>query len=197
MSGRVLVVGLAVGLAGLLPTAASAATYSTPGTYSVVVPSGVDQVTITATGGSGGSDAPIASASCKPGKGGLVKATYAVSEGSTLHFTVAGAGGSTTGDGGGHSGVGGGGAGGDSPSGHRGGGGGGGGASSVSLEGALLLVAAGGGGCGAYDNNDGIGGGGGTMVPRDRTSTRRRVAEPERRPLAVPGGPGSPQIRLV
>jgi hypothetical protein len=148
---------VAAGL-GALPATAEAATYSTPGKYMLKVPTGVSEMTITASGGSGGLGAH--SPECIAGKGGLVKATFSVSEGTTLDITVAAKGGTATGDSGAQGGVGGGGDGGDSPSGNKGGAGGGGGASSVSVDGAPLLVAAGGGGCGAYDYNASIGNGG-------------------------------------
>ena len=151
-----------MGLWALLPATAGAVTYSTPGSYTLVVPSGVSEMTITATGGGGGGDAPDAyPGGCFEGKGGLETASFPVSAGATLDITVAGKGGDggtaseTAGAAGGTGGVGGGGAGGDvGPAGDNAvvagyGGGGGGGASTVSVGGNPLLVAAGGGGCAA------------------------------------------------
>ena len=143
--------GLAVAALWLLvPAAAGAVTYSTPGSYTLVVPSSVSEVTISATGGGGG-DEPYSGSGC--GKGGLEQATFAVTPGQTLSITVAGKGGkgSSTTAAGGEGGEGGGGVGGAGEGeGDVLGGGGGGGASSVSVDGSPLLVAAGGGGGGGW-----------------------------------------------
>ncbi len=150
----------------------AAVTYSTPGKYTLVVPSGVSEMSLTATGGGGGGDARDAYPGvCYAGKGGLETASFAVTEGAKLDITVAGKGGDggtasqTAGAAGGTGGVGGGGAGGNvGPAGDNVvvagyGGGGGGGASTVSVGGNPLLVAAGGGGCAAPVAASSTGGG--------------------------------------
>jgi hypothetical protein len=163
----------AVGLLVLLPAAAgaTAVAYKLPGVYSFQVPSDVSAVTISATGGSGGTfDDPLDinchSAQRPPGKGGFEQATFAATPGQTLSITVAGKGGDGSGGTGGQGGFGGGdgrgGAGGtggrQGGSGSLYGGGGGGGASTVQVKvGPTLLVAGGGGGCGVdlRGGNDG------------------------------------------
>lgn len=170
---------IAVGVGGLLPAAAGAVTYSTPGRYKLVVPSGVSKMVVIATGGQGGDAVGYAYPCGYPGRGGLEKATFPVKEGTTLDITVAGRGANGTGasgtnpGGAGAGGIGGGGDGGNAVAGPDygqpgSGGGGGGGASSVSVGSDPLLVAAGGGGCAAPSadsstggGNDGAAGGGG------------------------------------
>ena len=75
-------------------TSSSSGPYSfaTPGLYTVTVPKGVGEATISATGGGGGSAGDFPSCD-QPGKGGLESASFPVKSGATLDVTVAGKGG--------------------------------------------------------------------------------------------------------
>jgi hypothetical protein len=167
------------GAMGRLSAGTSTVTYSTPGNYTLVVPSSVSETTVTAIGGGGGMGAgcgaPYHFFTCFGGEGGRDTATFPVKAGSTLDITVAGEGGngslvSETDPvlvGGGAGGIGGGGNGGsagayddDCGCAAGGGGGGGGGASEVAVaSGPVLLVAGGGGGSASATTAGGSGGG--------------------------------------
>ncbi|WP_333735223.1 Ig-like domain-containing protein [Leucobacter sp. UCMA 4100] len=127
--------------------------YSTPGSYTWQVPTGVDTVEVEVRGGAGGND--------EGGSGGVVTSTLDVSSITSLSLQVASRGGDGEPGGGSSSwgsagsGYGQGGRGGTGsytpfvPSAGQGGGGGG-GASAVSSDGAPLIIAGGGGGGGGY-----------------------------------------------
>ena len=138
----------------------------TPGTYTVIVPTGVTYVTITAVGGSGGSDVGD---DITGGEGGIVTQNVSVTPGESLTVTV-GANGQCAPDSAGCDGLGG--------SGYGSGGngaieGGGGGGSAVVDNGTVIVVAGGGGGAGggsrdpqggnADQSGAGSGGGPGTL----------------------------------
>jgi hypothetical protein len=114
---------------------------TTPGTYTVIVPAGVTYVTITAVGGSGGSDVGDNTAG---GEGGIKTQSAKVTPGESLTVTV-GANGHCS-DGAGCDALGGSGYG--SGGNGNGFGAGGGGGSAVVVSGAALVVAGGGGGSG-------------------------------------------------
>jgi hypothetical protein len=119
--------------------------YTTQGSDSYIVPTGVSSVTMEMWGGGGGGGGGAASASGGAGGGaGYVKATVAVLAGQTLNVYVGGGG-----DGGSYS----------SGGNDAGGGGGGGGYSSVYRTGTPLAITAGGAGGGGARN--GLAGGGG------------------------------------
>src|SRR5207237_874549 len=71
---------------------ASATTFSTPGTYTYTVPSGVTSVTVDAFGAQGGSGAPptFGNSTGPGGKGGEATATLSVSAGDVLEIHVGG-----------------------------------------------------------------------------------------------------------
>lgn len=155
--GTAALAAAALGAAGLaaLPGVAAAdvpagQTITTVGSTDVVVPTGVDKVTIVADGAEGGTSSwPESSPG---GKGGQVTATLAVTPGETLVVNVGGQGGSEA-----QAGVNGGGSGMDFS-------GGGGGATDVRRGGTELadrVVVAGGGGGGAQQGPEGPGGAGG------------------------------------
>jgi hypothetical protein len=138
----------------------------TPGTYTVIVPTGVTYVTITAVGGSGGSDVGDDIAG---GEGGIVTQNVSVTPGESLTVTV-GANGQCAPDSAGCNGLGGSGYGSGGNSVSEGGGGGG---SAVVDNGTVIVVAGGGGGAGGGSNDPqggnadqsgaGSGGGPGTL----------------------------------
>jgi hypothetical protein len=138
----------------------------TPGTYTVIVPTGVTYVTITAVGGSGGSDVGDDIAG---GEGGIVTQNVSVTPGESLTVTV-GANGQCAPDSAGCDGLGGSGYGSGGNSALEGGGGGG---SAVVDNGTVIVVAGGGGGAGGGSNDPqggnadqsgaGSGGGPGTL----------------------------------
>lgn len=144
----------AAGLTALPGVAAADApspqTITAVGSTDVVVPSGVDKVTIVADGAEGGTSSwPESSPG---GKGGQVTATLAVTPGETIVVNVGGQGGSEA-----QAGVNGGGSGMDFA-------GGGGGATDIRRGGTGLadrVLVAGGGGGGAQSGPDGPGGAGG------------------------------------
>ena len=161
------------GLAALLlsVTLASAQTFSAPGSWSYVVPAGVNTIQVlVAGGGGGGAGAGSFNPSLAPGgaggNGALITAIVQVTAGQTLSGTIGGGGitgyssGSTTfglvactGSGAGGSGVGAGGRGANTNcngAGASGGGGGGGGGTTFAVSGTVLLQAGGGGGGGAW-----------------------------------------------
>ncbi len=131
-------------------------TYTTPGTYSYVVPAGTSRLIVDARGAEGGSSSVTQGYAAPGGAGGRLKASIAVTAGETLTINVGGAGVSTTG---GFNGGGNGGNGGSTF------GGGGGGASDVrrgsALTDRLLTAAGGGGGAGAGSGAAGLTGVGG------------------------------------
>jgi hypothetical protein len=138
----------------------------TPGTYTVIVPTGVTYVTITAVGGSGGSDVADDIAG---GEGGIVTQNVSVSPGESLTVTVGDNGQCAT-DSASCDGLGGSGYGSGGNSATEGGGGGG---SAVVDNGTVIVVAGGGGGAGGGSNDPqggnadqggaGSGGGPGTL----------------------------------
>jgi hypothetical protein len=130
-------------------TSAAADSFTSPGTYGILVPAGATQATVQAAGAAGGPGYAT------PGEGATVTASVPVSPGQQLTVIVGGPGGTDSSDGtaaGGYpAGVGGFGAGGPSgttTSGSTPTGSGGGGASSVLSGSDPLVVAAGGGGFG-------------------------------------------------
>ena len=159
----VFVMPLAVGAVSPTQGVAAPTTFSTPGSYSLPLPSSAAAyfVTTQARGGQGGASPD----GCVPGAGGLEQATFGVTT-RTLSITVAGRGSDALNTTGGAGGIGGGGNGGTpgAPD-FNGGGGGGGGASSVAIAGTTLLVAAGGGGCGAFKSGASFGDGGNAGAP--------------------------------
>ena len=74
--------------------------FSTAGSYSWVVPSGVTAVEITLRGASGGGFGCTSSGSANGGFGGIVSASLIVNPGATLSINVGGQGGTDTGVGG-------------------------------------------------------------------------------------------------
>lgn len=132
---------------------AVADSFSTPGTYSYVVPTGVTEIQITVQGGAGGWNG-----SQFGGYGAKISFTLSVTPGETLSGTIGGKGGDTNSVTPGTAGTNGGGAGGTGGSVGRGGGGGG-GATSINRGGTLLAVAGGGGG----GSSAGSGGNGGQI----------------------------------
>lgn len=158
--------------------AARAQTFSTPGSWSYTVPSGVNTIQVQVAGaGGGGGGVDTNSRGGNGGNGVLITAVIRVSAGQTLSGTIA-SGGTTgyisgatgygyvpcAGAGAGGSGVGAGGNGGVTNcagNGASGGGGGGGGGSTLALAGTTLIQAGGGGG-GGGGGFSAVGGAGGT-----------------------------------
>ena len=168
LSWRAAIIGV-FSLLGLLGMAASAsaattatASFTAPGTYTFVVPTGVSSLMVTAVGGAGGSGAAGTQAG---GLGATVTATVPVSGGEPLFVGVGGPGGAGPFQGAGAAGIGGGGAGGTATD----GGGGGGGASLVGpgspFPGYLPLIEAGGGGGGGGNTPGGNAGADGPNDP--------------------------------
>ncbi len=141
----------------------------TGGVQTFTIPPGVTSVDVTAQGGMGGDNAGV-SMSDRPGYGGCVSATLAVTPGTVLSIYVGGVGGNSTTSAGGPGGYNGGGNGALGYSPYAGGGGGG--ASDIRMGGVALanrvIVAGGGGGAGgnyflpAIDYDRGGDGGGTT-----------------------------------
>ena len=140
------------------PDSITTTTYSTPGTYTYIIPAGVHSANLTvagAGGGAGGFDGPNPS---QPGfAGNTVTATIQVTPGDVFTFIVGGGGSAgvhATGSGGGAGGIdpagtyNGGRGGNAGPVPISGGGGGGGAATTVRLGATQIIVAAGGGGRG-------------------------------------------------
>lgn len=115
--------------AGLLVTAPSASatttSYSTPGTYSFVVPAGATCLSVDALGAGGGGSSGLG------GSGARVRAYFVVTAGDTLTIGVGSGGGS------------------------GGGGGGGGGLTRLHSDGTALIIAGGGGGGGVWNAGSG------------------------------------------
>ena len=130
--------------------------YSTPGTYTVVVPAGVTSVPFTLAGGGGGS-----TGTSTGGSGGSITGTITLPSNPTgTELKVLVAGGGTSGGTGGSAGYAAGGAGGSSSA------AGGGGASAIeTATGTPIVVAGGGGGAGQLDSGHAGGFGGGAGVP--------------------------------
>lgn len=155
------------------PASATTVTFTTVGTHTFTVPSGLTSVSVTVEGASGGAQSGAG------GQGRVVTHTLPVTPGENLTIHVAGAGGNgsaavTGGTGGpGYATGGAGGAGGNPLIGSSGGGGGGGGgASAVVRAGAPLVVAGGGGGGGGQGGaNPGTGGTGGSAGSAGGTAT--------------------------
>jgi hypothetical protein len=152
-NNRIYVIG------GVNATAGSSS-YSTAGTFSFNVPSGISSVTIKAWGaGGGGGGGGDDGAGDDGGGGGYVKSTLTVTSGETLTVTVGGGGSGGTGN-----------------STTGGDGGGGGGYSSVSRGATKLLVAGGGGGGGggsgdnSFSSTGAAGGAGGGTAGSDGDS---------------------------
>jgi hypothetical protein len=118
--------------------------YSTEGTDTFSVPSGVTSVTVKmwGAGGGGGAGGSLSDGG-NGGGGGFTQATLSVTPLEDLTVRVGGAGGAGT------------------PNSSSGDGGGGGGHSEVDRSGTPLIIAAGGGGGGGGDNSSGTAGGGG------------------------------------
>lgn len=154
-------------------------TYSTPGSYTVVLPSGVSELTYTVSGaGGGGGGTDAGSPGGNGGRGATVSGTATGLSGGTLTVYVGGGGGGG-GSGGGAAGgsagsnggsLGGGGGGGNSgPSPYSGSGGGGGSGSYIQVDSNVIAVAGGGAGGGGGGNDGGYnsfqtGGDGGTSL---------------------------------
>ncbi len=144
-------------------------TFTTPGTYSYVVPAGTARLIVDARGAGGGSSQSSGYAA-PGGPGGRLKASIAVTPGETLTINVGGTGVSTVG---GFNGGGNGGNGGSIL------GGGGGGASDMRRGSALtdrLLTAGGGGGGGGGAGSGGNGGAGGYPTGGSGSSSTYSVA---------------------
>jgi uncharacterized repeat protein (TIGR01451 family) len=142
-------------------TSAMAATASetktVPGTYTFVVPAGVQHLSVELTGASGGMDA--GANGCVPRLGGELKGTVSVTPGAHLVLTVGSAGGDASGTYGGAAGQPAGGPGGDVGNAGGFGGGGGGGYSQLSEGSGVIARVGGGGGCGgSADGTYGDGG---------------------------------------
>jgi hypothetical protein len=148
------------------------AMFSTHGTYSWTVPSGVRKVTFDVFGASGGNVADGNIVVSVGGQGGEARGQFALKPGQTLEVVVGGRGGDNGGSTGGGGGFNGGGSGGNTSGGCCGGGGGG-GASDVRIGGFAnpcatgkscgygdrFIVGGGGGGGGGLGHAGGIGGG--------------------------------------
>lgn len=119
--------------------------YTSAGSNSYVIPTGVTSITIKAWGGGGGGGAggSIGSGG-SGGGGGFAQATLTVTPSETIDVIVGGAG-----------------SGGTYPGTNSGGGGGGGGRTAIERSGTPLLIAAGGGGGGGGDNSSTAAGGAG------------------------------------
>ncbi len=148
-------------LLGLAMTSIGQTTYSSPGTYTYTVGTGVTAIAVDVVGGKGGNS----SAASPGGKGGRVTCNLAVSSGQVLTVYVGGAGGNSGAPTGGVNGTSGGAQGGNG----NGNGGGGGGSSDIRTGGTALanrIVVAGGGGGAGYNcaSNAEWGGDGGSTV---------------------------------
>ncbi|MGI4865926.1 MAG: glycine-rich protein [Janthinobacterium lividum] len=163
------------------PLPITTVTFNTPGTYTYVVPAGMNFLTIDARGAAGGAGAGVAGPG---GLGGRLKAKLPVTAGETMTITVGGAG--AAGSAGSTGGFNGGASGGSSGSTS---GGGGGGASDVrrgtTLADRLLTAGGGGGGGGAGAANGGTGGAGG--YPTGGTASNNSGSHP------AAGGSGGTQ----
>lgn len=138
-----IVVFLIAAYFSVLPSVANKAvadSFSTPGSYTYVVPAGVTAIQITVQGGAGGWNG-----SQFGGYGAKISFSLSVTPGETLSGIIGGKGGDTYSVTPGTAGTSGGGAGGTGGSVGRGGGGGG-GATSINRGGTLIAVAGGGGG---------------------------------------------------
>ena len=178
------------GLGSSLNAAPVSQPFTTPGAATFAVPAGICFVTITASGGQGGS-AFTGGTPTNPGAdGATVTARVAVTPGQSLSIFVAGAGANgiigTTSETGGAGGIGGGGGGSITKGGTSGGGGG----ASVVTAGGSLLVVAGGGGSGGVDGGTGVRAGrSATPAPQESARTAPR-ADPSR-VAAEPPAPSS------
>jgi hypothetical protein len=143
------------------PNPAGIINYTSPGTYTYTVPTGVSYLTVSLTGGGGGGGGADSHSGYSGYPGSTLSGTITgLSSGDVLTFYVGGGGGagaSSTGGGGGAGGssdisYGGGAGGAAGGSGWSGGGGGGGAATVIKLNGTVIAVAGGGGGGGGGGN---------------------------------------------
>lgn len=160
---------LAVSTLLLLPSVATAQTFTNAGTWSYTVPAGVSAIEVQVSGAGGGGGGSDSARGGNGGAGTKVTAVISVTPGQILSGTIGGGGrtgftaGETaagfgspcTGGGAGGTGVGGGGSGANANCtavGYSGGGGGGGGGTSFAINGVVFIQAGGGGGGGGGAN---------------------------------------------